>query len=132
MKENLTSGYAQNDFGQPTKRYCQKLELHNDPILIEKYISAHSRENSWPEISAGIRAVGILDMEIYIVDNLLFMIVETVADFDWDSAFSRLSTMDRQQEWEEYVSQFQMSASNATSSEKWTLMERIFKLLPKE
>lgn len=130
MREDSKSGYVQQNFAQPTKRYCQKLELHNDAQLIAKYVKAHSAEESWPEISAGIRSVGILEMEIYIAGNMLFMIVETVADFEWDSAFGRLATLDRQAEWEAYVSQFQMSASNATSAEKWTLMDRIFKLLP--
>lgn len=127
----MNGGYRQKRFDQPTKRYCQKLELPRDEKLIEWYKSVHSPENSWVEISAGIRAIGILEMEIYIADNMLFMIVDTVADFEWDSAFKRLATMDRQEEWEAYVSQFQDIDSKATSAEKWTLVERIFKLLPK-
>lgn len=130
MKECLNDGYLQKNFGQQTKRYCQKLELSTDPKLIEWYREVHRPENSWREISAGIREIGILEMEIYIFDNMLFMVVDTVADFEWDSAFKRLATMDRQQEWESHVSQFQMSDIDATSAEKWTLIERIFKLLP--
>lgn len=57
------------------------------------------------------------------------MIVDTEEDFEWEEAFARLATMDRQEEWEEYVSQFQRSLPGASSAEKWTLMPRIFKLL---
>jgi L-rhamnose mutarotase len=62
------------------KRYCQTLDLYNDPELIGDYIENH--KNVWAEIKAGIREVGILDMQIYIRDNRLFMIVDTEDDFD--------------------------------------------------
>lgn len=127
--ENKKTGYAQKNFGQPTKRYCQMLDLYDDPELIRNYIAAHAPENAWPEISAGIRSVGILEMEIFIVGNRLFMIVDTPLDFDWDKAFGKLATLDRQAEWEEYVAKFQIAKPGSASSEKWTLMERMFKLL---
>ena len=57
------------------KRYCQTLELRDDRELIEKYVEAHA--HVWPEIQAGIRSVGILDMQIYILGNRLFMICDT-------------------------------------------------------
>ena len=72
--------------------------------------------------------VGILEMEIYILDNRLFMIVETPFDFDWDEAFARLATLPRQEEWETYMSIFQVARPGATSAEKWRMMERIFHL----
>ena len=58
------------------------------------------------EIGEGIKSVGILEMEIYLCGNRLFMIVETPLDFDWDTAFSRLAGLPRQAEWEEYMSVF--------------------------
>jgi L-rhamnose mutarotase len=108
------------------KRYCQTLNLYNDPSLIAQYVEEH--KHVWPEIKAGIREVGILDMQIYILDNTLFMIVDTVDDFDWEKDNARLATLPRQAEWEAYMSQFQQADENATSAEKWQLMERIFKL----
>jgi L-rhamnose mutarotase len=67
-------------------------------------------------------------MEIYIVGNRLFMIVETDVDFDWDTAMARLATLPRQEEWESYVAMFQQCKEGATSDEKWQLMERMFYL----
>ena len=115
-------------FGQPVKRYCQTLDLKDDPVLIQRYVEAHSRYQSWPEIREGIRSVGILEMEIYILGNLLFMIVETPVDFDWNTAMARLATLPRQQEWEDYVSMFQDCAVGSTSAGKWQMMERMFYL----
>ena len=121
-------GYAQKNFGQPVKRYCQTLDLKDDPQLIARYVDAHSRYQSWPEIRAGIREVGILEMEIYLLGNRLFMIVDTPLDFDWDSAMTRLSKLPRQAEWEDYVAMFQACKEGSTSDEKWQLMSRIFHL----
>lgn len=121
-------GYAQPRFAASVKRYCQTLDLRDDPRLVERYRHLHSPEGIWPEIPAGIRAVGILRMEIYLVDTRLFMIVDTPLDFDWDEAMARLDTLPRQREWEAFVAAFQAAAPGASSAQKWRLMERIFRL----
>ena len=122
------TGYPVKKFDFPTKRYCQTLDLKDDPELIAEYIDRHSEAKHWPEINKGIRDVGILEMEIYLIGTRLFMIVETPMDFDWDMAFARLSTLPRQAEWEKYMSIFQVSEPGASSAEKWKLMDRIFRL----
>ena len=106
------------------KRYCQMLELVDDDELIRKYVEVHA--HVWPEIMAGQKEVGILDMQIYRYGNKVFMICDTVDDFDWERDMSRLATLPRQAEWEAYVSQFQGASPDAPSSEKWHLMQRIF------
>ena len=121
-------GYIIKDYKKPVKRYVQMLSLKDNPELIAKYREAHSKGHSWQEILDGIRSVGILEMEIYILGTQLVMIVETPLDFDWDSSMSRLATLPRQAEWEAYVSQFQQCASDATSDEKWQMAERMFYL----
>lgn len=126
--ETLKSGYPVKIHNQPVKRFCQTLELKNDSTLITEYKYWHDNQNRWPEIPAGIRSVGILDMELYIHGNLLFMIVETPLDFEWDAAFGKLATLDRQAEWEDFMAKFQLTKPGASSAEKWQLMERIFKL----
>jgi L-rhamnose mutarotase len=108
------------------KRYCQTLNLHNNPQLIDAYINEH--KNVWTEIKDGIRQVGILNMEIYIHNNHLFMIVETVDDFDWEKGFEHLATLPRQAEWEAYMSKYQVSQPGQASHEKWKLMDKIFGL----
>ena len=121
-------GYKMKEFSMPTKRYCQTLSLKNNPILIEEYRKIHSEEKAWPEIRAGIRTVGILEMEIYILGSQLFMIIETPLDFDWKIAMDKLSNLPRQAEWEKYVSKFQDCPYLSSSAEKWKLMERMFYL----
>ncbi len=106
------------------KRYCQTLKLVDDSELIARYVEAHS--HVWPEIIAGQHNVGILSMQIYRHDRLLFMIMDTVDDFDFERDMARLATLPRQAEWEAYVSQFQGCVAEASSAEKWQLMEKIF------
>ena len=110
------------------KRYCKTLKLEDNPELIEKYKKAHGIGKVWPEISQGMKEVGILDMEIYLHGNVLFMIMDTVHDFDHEKAFKELATKPRQGEWEAHMSQFQNTTTNASADEKWQLMERIFEL----
>jgi len=110
------------------KRYCKTLTLKDDLQLIEDYKKVHAPGAAWPEITNGMREVGIIDMEIYILGTRLFMIMDTVADFDHDKAMALLATKPRQSEWEAYVSRFQQTSAKATADEKWQLMERIFKM----
>ena len=104
------------------------MDLRDDPKLIAEYRRRHSQAEIWPEVIAGIREVGILEMEIYILDTRLFMIVETALDFDWDTAMERLATLPRQQEWEDYMAIFQLVTPGSTSAQKWQPMERMFHL----
>ncbi|MBQ8673188.1 MAG: L-rhamnose mutarotase [Bacteroides sp.] len=121
-------GYNVKNYPGPVKRYCRTLDLKNDEALIAEYIKRHSQSEAWPEILEGIRSVGILEMEIYITGNRLFMIVETPQNFDWDSAMARLGTLPRQQEWEDYMAIFQDCRPGDTATDKWKMMERMFHL----
>jgi L-rhamnose mutarotase len=114
------------------KRYCKTLTLQNNNELIQKYIEVHGIGRAWPEILQGMNEVGIIDMEIYIHENQLFMIMDTITDFDHDKAMNNLAKKPRQAEWEKFVSQFQNTSESASAKDKWQLIERIFELDQKE
>jgi len=118
-------GYEQKIINKPVKRYCQTLDLVDKKEFVQLYIEAHNEENHWVEIRKGLREVGILEMEIYLFNNRLFMIVETGLEFDWEVAFTKLADMPRQSEWENRMSLFQQT-EGGPSNTKWKLMERIF------
>ena len=126
--EQKVEGYRVKQYNGPVKRFCQTLDLKDNPELIAEYRRRHSEGEAWSEIMEGIKEVGILEMEIYLVDTRLFMIVETPLDFDWNSAMARLATLPRQQEWEDYMAEFQQTTPGTSSDEKWRMMERIFYL----
>lgn len=110
------------------KRYCKALQLRDDAALIAAYKQAHAAGAVWPEVTQGMREVGILNMEIYLLGNQLFMIMDTVPDFDHDVAMQALGAKPRQAEWEAYVATFQQAAATSAAEEKWQLIERIYKL----
>ena len=126
---NLKDGYVREispESAVTTKRFCQFLRLN--PDTLDEYKFWHDSRNIWREIPVGIRKAGILDMEIYVIEAIAFMVLEVSADFDWDVSFGRLATYERQAEWEDFVSSFQQTGGGKRSEEKWQLAERIFSL----
>ncbi|MCR8666733.1 L-rhamnose mutarotase [Aestuariibaculum sp. M13] len=109
-----------------TKRYALACDLKDNPELIAEYIKLH--KNVWPEILESIKAAGIEDMEIYNIENRLFMIMEVNDSF----SFERKAEMDannlKVQEWENFMWKFQQELPMAKPGEKWMLLDSIFKL----
>jgi len=111
-----------------TQRYCYSCDLKDDPKLISEYKKYHIQENVWPEITKSIKDAGIIDMEIYITGNRMFMIIEV------DKTFNpiRKNEMDannlKVQEWEKLMWNFQQKIPWAKEGEKWVKLEKIFKL----
>ncbi|MCL6267741.1 L-rhamnose mutarotase [Flagellimonas myxillae] len=109
-----------------TKRFALALDLKDDPGLIAEYKAYHQK--IWPEIEASIKDSGIDTMQIYLLGNRLFMIIEAGEDF----SFERKSQMDESnpkvQEWEDLMWKYQQALPMAKPGEKWMLMEKIFEL----
>jgi len=110
-----------------SKRFCKYIKLKDDPKLIEEYKKLHAKGAGWPEITEGMKQVGIIDMEIYIFGTNLFMIMDTKADFDHEKAMAQLAKMPKQAEWERLVSKFQETNHNSALG-KWRIIERIYKM----
>ncbi len=110
------------------KRYCKTLQLENDATLIKEYEKLHAMGNTWPEITQGMKDVGIIDMEIYLDGTTLFMIMDTTQNFDHDKAMTKLAMLPRQSEWEATVSKYQKTSVSSSAKDKWKLIERIYKL----
>ena len=106
----MRKGILQKQYPFPVRRYVQTMSLRDNPELIALYRKAHSQPEFWPEIGEGIRAVGILKMELYILGTRLVMIVDMPDELDWDEVMARLAKLPRQAEWEDHVAQFQSCA----------------------
>jgi L-rhamnose mutarotase len=107
-------------------RHCLALDLRPDPELIAEYEQWH--RDVWPEIKRSIIDSGIENMEIYRLEDRLFMIMETASEF----SFERKAAMDAAnpavQRWEELMWKYQVAIPGGQPGEKWRLMERIFLL----
>ncbi|MEM6344093.1 MAG: L-rhamnose mutarotase [Bacteroidota bacterium] len=110
------------------KRYCLACDLKDDPALIKQYKAYHAPGKAWPEITASIKEAGILDMQIYLTGNRMFMIMEVDDSF----SFERKQAMDQANPkvlaWEQLMSQFQQHLPWAGEEEKWILLDQIFQL----
>ena len=102
------------------------LDLKNNRKLIGEYKRWHQPENIWKEIPKGIKEIGILEMEIFLFQNRLMMVVETPDNFNWNEQMGKLSKLPLQEEWEALMDAFQQRLPDTIG--KWQRMERIFKL----
>jgi len=106
------------------KRYCLTVNLVNNPEMIAEYEAYHKKIR--PEIEESIREAGVTQMDIYRIDNHLFMIMETNDDF----SFERKAKMDAEnpkvQEWEQLMWKYQEGLPSAKDGEKWVVMKKIF------
>lgn len=108
------------------KRFCLALDLKNDPLLIAEYEKYH--EQIWPEIEQSIRESGIIGMEIYRIENRLFMVMETVDEFSFEKKGEADALNPKAQEWETLMWNYQQALPTANPNEKWVLMKKIFEL----
>ena len=108
------------------KCYCLACDLKDDPHLIAQYEQYHER--IWPEIEASIKDSGIVSMEIYRIENRLFMIMETTASFSFEAKAAADTANEKVQEWETLMWNYQQALPTAQKGEKWMLMKKIFDL----
>lgn len=108
------------------KRYALALDLVEEPNLIAEYKKYH--EQIPPDIAVSIKESGILNMELYLLGNRLFMIMETKDDFSFEKKAAMDLANPEVQKWEQLMWKYQKALPMAKPGEKWILMEQIFKL----
>ena len=108
------------------KKFCLALDLIEDPELIAEYEKYH--QNVWPEVKQSILDSGIINMEIYRVQNRLLMIVEADENFSFEAKNEADKNNAKVQEWEELMWKFQKQLPNSKPDEKWHLMDKIFSI----
>lgn len=111
-----------------TQRLYFALDLKDDPVLIAEYTRWHQSANAWPEITQSIRAAGIVDMEIYLTGNRLFMVMEVNESFSPQEKSAADISNPVVQKWEALMNQYQQPLSWAKPGEKWVPMDCIYTL----
>lgn len=109
-------------------RHCFALDLINDAELISAYKKHH--EKVWPEIIKSIKDSGIIALDIYLVDNRLFMIMEVPDNFSFEAKDHADASNAKVQEWETLMWNYQLALPTSKPHEKWRKMEHIFQLKP--
>lgn len=109
-----------------SKKICYACDLKDDPKLILEYKKHH--EHIWPEIIESIVDSGILNMDIYLLANRLFMIMEVPLNYDPENKQKMDTINSKVQEWEKLMWKYQQALPYAKDGEKWMKMEQIFSL----
>ena len=107
-------------------RYCFTLDLKNDQKSIITYKQYH--RSVWPEVKDSLKTVGVLNMEIYLLGNRLFMIMDVDDDFTFEAKTKADRANSKVQEWEKLMWNFQQALPWCKPGEKWILMDQIFEL----
>ncbi|HEX3024896.1 MAG TPA: L-rhamnose mutarotase [Chitinophagaceae bacterium] len=108
------------------QRFCLALDLKNDPLLIAEYEKYH--REGWPEIKKSITDSGIINLDIYRIENRLFMIIEADDNFSFETKAKMDAANEKVQEWETLMWKYQQALPSAKPGEKWLLMKQIFNL----
>lgn len=111
-----------------TNRYCFACDLKNDPQLIEEYKAHHAAGRAWPEIIESIKAAGIVDMQIYLTGNRMFMIMEVDDTFNAAKKAAMDAANPTVQEWEQLMWTYQQALPWAEAGVKWIPLDKIFQL----
>lgn len=106
------------------KKFYLALDLEDDPEKIAAYKEHHQKV--WPEILESLGTSGIISMQIFNIENRLFMVVETIDDFSFEKKALLDRNNTRVQDWETLMWTFQKAIPNSKEGEKWRLMEEIF------
>ena len=108
------------------RRYCLALDLKNDAALIAEYEQWHGKV--WPENEKNILDSGVINLEIYRVDNRMFMILEVDESFTFERKAAMDAANPKVQEWEALMWKFQQPLPGSKPGEKWRLMDLIYEL----
>ena len=106
------------------KKHCLACDLKDDPELIAAYEGYHKKV--WPEVLDSLGGSGITHMDIYRIENRLFMVIETDDDFTFDKKAQMDKDNEKVQEWEILMWNYQQALPWAKPGEKWLPMEKIF------
>lgn len=105
------------------KQYCLALDLKDDPELIAQYDRHH--QQVWPGVRESILGSGIRKLQIFRVQNRLFMILETDDDFSFEEKAKADHLNPTVREWEQLMWKYQEAMPWALPGEKWQLMQKI-------
>lgn len=108
------------------RRYCQALDLVDDPKKIAQYEEHHKK--IWPEIAEHIRKSGVVQMEIWRIGTRLFMIMDVDETYTHERAAAMAAASPINDKWEETMWEFQVPTPWAAKGQKWVQMDKIFDL----
>ena len=108
------------------RAFAMTLNLQDDPDKIARYKLHH--QNVWPEVTAGLKSIGIKKMKIFLLGTRMFMYLEAPDDFDLATDFAKYQNSEKAVEWDALMRDFQEKSPEAGYDDWWAGMEEVFDL----
>ncbi len=128
IANNKLDGYEKRVLSQPTRRIIESRELVQDPKEIQRYKDLHAMGVAWPEITHGLKEIGIVDLEIYCVENRTFEFYQVSDEFDWDSSWDVIDIRPIFQKWGKIVGPIDVPYTDKQGNPVIQIMEKIYDL----
>jgi L-rhamnose mutarotase len=122
----MIGSWSHLNYRRNMPRHCLTLDLQEDPKKIAEYKRHH--EKVWPEVRDSLYAAGILEMEIYLSDTHLFMIMDVTEEFTFERKAAMDAANPKVLEWETLMANFQAVPEGADPVRRWRPIERVFDL----
>jgi len=104
------------------KRYGLTICLREGDDVEREYRKHH--EAVWPEVVRSLHAVGVIGLDIFLHGRQLFMVLDTVDDFDPERDFARhVASSAKCAEWETLMKAHQEPPPGAAPGAWWAQME---------
>ena len=113
------------------RRACFAVDLRDEPELIERYKHWHAPGGPPAGVTRSLRDAGIAALEIYLVGNRLFMIIDVEPHYSADAKARADAQNADVQAWNALMDTFQEALpwhQGAPSAGKWQQMECIYAL----
>jgi L-rhamnose mutarotase len=110
-----------------TVRRCFAVDLYDDPVSIARYRAWHEAGAPPLAVTEAIRADDVRELEIWLVEDRMFMILEQGDQYDPAAKANRDADNADVQAWDALMRTFQKSLPFAPG-QTWVEMERIYAL----
>jgi L-rhamnose mutarotase len=113
------------------RRECLAVDLKDDPEVIASYRHWHRPGGPPAEVTRSLRAAGIAALDIYLLGNRLFMLVDFTADYSPDAKALADADNPHVQAWNALMDGLQQElpfARRDPASGKWRPLEHIYSL----
>ena len=110
------------------RKFCFSCDLVDDHNLINEYKLYHTPQEIWSEVVQSLKDAGVIDMQIFLTGNRMFMVMEVDEHFSIERKANMDHSNPKVQEWEELMWNYQQALPWAEPGEKWVAMEEVFDL----
>src|SRR4051812_7350284 len=111
------------------RRRCFALDLRNDAAAIDSYKHWHRPGGPPAEVTRVLREAGIAALDIYLIGNRLFMVMDSDPAGPASAGSSDASENPHVRAWEAHMAELQQELPfSKTSAGKWQLLEHIYSL----